>query len=92
MLRTYDVNCPYCNTNLKINHNDGYGYEEDELHQQGCSKCLKRFIYTTSIIYHYNTEKADCLNDSEHKYELTKTIPTEAARRRCTVCDEIKDR
>lgn len=88
MYRNYDVRCPYCSEDLKINHDDGYGYEQDELHQQECSKCLKLFTYTTSLIFFYNAEKADCLNEGEHQYEKTRTIPDEAARLRCSTCGD----
>lgn len=86
----YDVNCPYCNAGLNINHDEGYGYEEDELHQQECGKCEKVFVYTTAIIYHYSERRADCLNDGEHKYEPTRTIPVEATRLRCKECGDEK--
>lgn len=86
----YNVNCPYCNENLRIIHDDGYGYEEDTLHQQECRHCLKVFVYTTSIIYLYNASKADCLNEGEHKYVPTKTIPIEATRLRCSECGDEK--
>lgn len=88
--KTYDTNCPYCNASLDINHDDGYGYEENEIHQQECSKCLKTFIYTTGAIYLYSVSKADCLNDREHKYEPTKTFPVEATRLRCSTCGDEK--
>lgn len=86
----YDASCPYCNADIDINHDDGYGYEEDELHQQECNKCLKVFTYRTSIILLYSVDKADCLNGGEHKYEITKTIPIEARRLRCSACEDEK--
>lgn len=60
--------CPYCEKENKINHDDGYGYEEDVVHQQQCGHCDKYFTYTTSISYYYDVSKADCLNGSEHKW------------------------
>lgn len=90
MNKTYDIDCPYCQAGLDIKHDDGYGREEDELYQQECRHCQKIFTYTTSIVYFYNAQKADCLNDGQHKYESTKTFPAEATRLRCTDCgDEI---
>lgn len=88
--RAYDISCPYCNADLDINHDDGCGYEEDKLHQQECSKCLKTFTYTTSIICLYSVGKSDCLNGGEHKYEPTKTFPVEATRLRCKDCGDEK--
>ena len=51
-----DVKCPYCKTEQEINHDDGYGYEEDLEHEQCCVECGKEFNFTTSISYHYSVE------------------------------------
>ena len=48
-----DVNCPYCNDEQEIDHDDGYGYDEDRTHEQRCSKCGKDFEFTTSMSYTY---------------------------------------
>ena len=48
-----DVNCPKCGAGNVINHNDGYGYEEDREHEQRCYECNCKFKFTTSISYHY---------------------------------------
>lgn len=62
-----DINCPYCDNELEINHDDGYGYEEDRRHEQQCGYCNKHFTFTTSISFHYEAEKADCLNGQPHQ-------------------------
>jgi hypothetical protein len=49
-----EVDCPYCKHNQEINHDDGYGYDEDNDHEQYCSNCGKYFRYTTHIIFHYD--------------------------------------
>jgi hypothetical protein len=72
-----DVNCPYCGAPQEINHDDGRGYSEDDKHEQQCNECEKIFVFTTSISYYYEAEKADCLNDGEHNYKRTHTIPRE---------------
>ena len=51
-----DVTCPYCGTEQEINHDDGYGYEEDRSHEQGCTDCCKTFKFTTGISYNYEVE------------------------------------
>jgi glutaredoxin len=33
-----DVQCPYCNADIDIDHDDGYGYEEDKTFMQTCKK------------------------------------------------------
>ncbi len=83
-----DVNCPYCDSPQEINHDDGYGYEEDCTHQQECGDCGKTFTFTTSISFDYEAEKADCLNEhGHHKYKLTITYPKKCTRMRCETCD-----
>jgi endogenous inhibitor of DNA gyrase (YacG/DUF329 family) len=84
----HDVKCPYCGTDQEINHDDGYGYEEDELHNQECHECGKTFVFTTSIHIDHEAQKADCLNGGEHKWELTLTFPPKFARGRCSQCGQ----
>jgi hypothetical protein len=83
-----DASCPYCGKAQEINHDDGYGFEEDRKHEQQCGFCGKYFTYTTSIHYYYETFKADCLNGSEHKFKPTMTFPKEYTRMQCTDCEE----
>lgn len=52
-----DVNCPYCGHAQDINHDDGYGYDENENHEQDCTKCGEPFGYTTGIIFVYHVFK-----------------------------------
>ena len=33
-----DVECPYCYADQEINHDDGYGFDEDQLYEQECSE------------------------------------------------------
>jgi len=83
---TPDVKCPYCSEGQEINHNDGYGYKEDFPYDQQCSKCSKKFVYTTSIIYCYNAKKADCLNGSEHNYKFNLIFPRFLSEMSCIDC------
>lgn len=83
-----DTECPYCGAEQEINHDDGYGYEEDELHEQQCSECEKQFVYTTAISFHHHASKADCLNGSPHDYKKTSTYPPEYAKLRCSMCGD----
>lgn len=86
-----DTECPYCNTEINICHDDGYGYEEGVIHQQECSKCGKTFVYDTSISFHYSTSKADCLNGQSHDYKPNKTYPIEFTKMACSMCDDRRD-
>ncbi len=82
-----DVECPYCGEGQEINHDDGYGYDEDERHEQQCSDCDKYFTFTTSISYYYEADKADCLNDADHVLEMSKAYPREYSDMRCRDCE-----
>lgn len=86
-----DLECPYCEKELDINHDDGFGYEEDIKHEMECPYCEKRFVFTTSISYYYEPEKADCLNDGNHNYELTHTYPKEFSKMRCSMCGDERE-
>jgi hypothetical protein len=85
-----DVVCPYCGVGQEINHDDGYGYEDDCIHEQECHECRKTFAYTTSISFNYEVKKADCLNDGEHQFEATNTYPRQYTRMRCRACGETR--
>ena len=85
-----DIECPYCGQGLEINHDDGQGYEEDTSHEQECYHCGKTFLFTTSISFSYESNKADCLNGGEHKYETTMTVPRKRTKYRCSDCDHEK--
>jgi len=86
---SHDTNCPYCQAEIEINHDDGYGYGDDQ-YQQTCRSCGKAFVFTTTTVHYYDVEKADCLNGGEHKWKRTCTIPREFERMRCEMCGEEK--
>jgi hypothetical protein len=86
-----DINCPYCDAELDINHDDGFGYEENVKHQMECSHCEKQFVFSTSISFDYKPEKADCLNGKNHKYELSHTCPKEFSKMVCSDCDDERE-
>ena len=48
-----DVQCPHCGKRQNINHDNGYGYEEDERYTQ-CCPCGKEFGFSTNISYDYS--------------------------------------
>lgn len=81
--------CPYCDTEVEICHDDGYGYEESTIHHQECHNCNKVFVYETSIVIYHNLSKAPCLNEeTPHEFKRTITYPKTCSRMRCTVCEE----
>jgi hypothetical protein len=83
-----DLNCPYCDEELDINHDDGFGWEENEKHQMQCKYCKKYFVFSTQISIYYYAKKAECLNNGNHKWKLTATFPRELSQMFCTKCDE----
>ena len=83
-----DVVCPYCGEGQEICHDDGLGYEEDRIHEQECGKCEKIFVFTTSISFYYEANKADCLNGEEHKRKSMPSIPFYPKRTVCEDCGE----
>ena len=86
-----DVNCPYCNVEIEICHDDGFGYEEGELHEYDCYACGKNFVFETSIVIYHEAFPADCLNGAEHKFEKTHTYPVKYAKLRCEDCGLEKE-
>lgn len=86
-----DANCPYCNAEVEINHDDGYGREEDQIHQQECHECGKTFTYTTFIHFSYDLEQAPCLNEGgSHNFKPMRTYPACFTELQCTFCGERK--
>ncbi len=82
-----DMECPYCDANQEVNHDDGAGYDESERHEHECSECEKTFIFTTSVSYNYYPEKADCLNGGAHDLKISATYPREYSHMGCRDCD-----
>jgi hypothetical protein len=86
-----DVECPYCEAWQEIDHDDGYGYQEDELYEQECSECGKTFGYETMIIYSYAAKKLPCSNGEDHCLEEYKVIPHEfgVGKKKCKWCGDV---
>lgn len=86
-----DLNCPYCDAEVEINHDDGFGYTEGVLHQQQCPQCKKYFVFETSISFYYEPSAADCLNTGDHHYRQTHTFPAEFTKMRCDLCGKERN-
>ncbi len=85
-----DINCPYCQEELDICHDDGFGYEEGVKHEMECDKCGKSFIFQTQISFDYYPEKSDCLNGAPHDYKASRSYPKEYSKMECTMCDKTR--
>lgn len=85
-----DVDCPYCGKGQEINHDDGYGYTEDEVFTQECVDCGKTFTFTTTTIFYYEAAQAPCQNGEEHSLKEIRGYPSEfyEFKRRCEWCNE----
>lgn len=86
-----NLNCPYCDAEIKICHDDGFGYDTDKLHEYECPKCEKKFVFSTYIEFSFTPHKADCLNGGEHEWNKTRTYPKEYSRMKCGNCDEERE-
>ncbi|MDH3981307.1 MAG: hypothetical protein OES84_00225 [Kiritimatiellaceae bacterium] len=86
-----DIECPYCGAEQEINHDDGYGYEEDILHNQECVSCEKIFTFYTSVSFSYKAYTADCLNDGKHSFKRTNTYPIKYTTMKCSMCEEERE-
>lgn len=89
----YDIECPYCGKAQSINHDDGYGFEENEIFQQKC-ECGKIFTFTTSIDY-YEAKKAPCQNGEPHKMKQiwrVQRVINGYEEYRCIFCGYREDR
>lgn len=82
-----DVFCPYCNHEQEINHDDGYGYEEGETHEQECGECDKTFIFTTFVSYSYFVY---CENEDEHILANSEHHPDLYSCQKCDYCEVRK--
>lgn len=82
----YDVECPYCGEWQEIVHDDGYGYTEDDTHEQECPYCDMTFAYNTHISFDYTANKAPCLNGAEHNMKENFGVPKEYIFLECVDC------
>ena len=86
-----DANCPYCEKDIEICHEDGYGYEEGEVYEQECCECCKIFGYTTMVTYSYKEFKLPCSNGEPHDLVDIVGSPKEffVGKKRCKNCKTI---
>lgn len=86
--------CPYCHASVEINHDDGYGMSEDEMHSQECRECGRTFAYETVIVVEHVMHAAPCLDDEDAVHSFEQFIRTsmegddvaERRMRRCRHC------
>ena len=83
-----NAECPYCGHGVEINHDDGYGYKQDETYEDECDHCGNIFVYSVDWSITYYTEKAPCLNGEEHKMKDVVYFPKREDEiwKRCEYC------
>lgn len=86
-----DIECPYCEFEQGVNHDDGQNYEEGVLHHMECEQCEKNFTFYTAISFYYESQKADCLNGGEHNWRQIATYPKEYTKMGCKDCGEERE-
>lgn len=83
---SYDVECPYCAWPQDIDHDGGYGYQENETFEQECSSCGKTFVYRTTMWFEYKVKTAACLYGVKHDLVATKTWLVGNTKMECRAC------
>lgn len=86
-----DLECPYCEKELDVCHDDGFGYEEGVKHQMECGHCGKSFVFETSISFYYEPDRADCLNDGNHDWKPQVCYPKEFTKMECSMCGDLRE-
>ena len=86
-----NAECPYCGNEVEIDHDDGYGYEEDKLFEQDCPHCGKTFGYRTTLHYYYDAKKVPCFNGEPHKWkEIVHDSTFYEWRKVCEYCGDYR--
>ncbi len=83
------VECPYCEKYVELWDDDIH--EEDTTHERECNHCGKNFVFTTSILFSFESEKADCLNGFDHDWKISNTYPRAFSGMICSMCDKRRE-
>lgn len=75
-----DIRCPKCGTEQEVNHDDGYGYAEDETFEQDCVECGYEIHFTTRVSFDYNVYCSD-------QHELYQPLDDKPDFYMCENCD-----
>ena len=96
-----EIECPYCGYTYDLCHDDGAFYNtNEEPEEEECPECEKTYLVTPSISWHFEAQKADCLNGESCTMERAGTslhhrLPegTKAGRYTCETCykEEYRD-
>ena len=87
----YDIECPYCGSELEVCNDDPSIYDESVAHEMECDICNKMFVFSTCIGFNFSPKKADCLNDDKHNFKPTVTVPAEFTKMRCRTCGQERE-
>ena len=79
--------CPYCLTYQEICHDDGYGLDEGQVYEQGCSNCGRIFGFEVMHSIDYYTRRLPCANKKPHKWVTRPSFPAkERSKVECVWC------
>ena len=83
-----NIECPYCKESYELDYESDAFANEGEAEEEECPNCGKMFMVTASILWCFESEKADCLNDGKHNWEQMTGSPSEhfVGRFRCSNC------
>ena len=83
-----DMNCPYCDADIEVCTDDGYGCDESITYQEECHNCGKLFVFTTGFSQDFYQEKSDCLNGAEHEWREYIARLKRHTSMTCKICNE----
>lgn len=66
------MSCPYCDEDVEENDDC---HKPDELYENECPHCERKFVYTLEYSKDYYPHKADCLNGDPHDYRERVVCP-----------------
>ncbi len=84
-----EIECPYCESDCGVPDEPRGDGEYD---RETCGNCEKSFVYFATYSVDYYSEKAPCLNGTEHNWEQIVGVPVEyfKGKFRCEYCQEEK--
>ena len=85
-----DINCPYCTYGQNVDTTE-MDCGQDSSHEIECINCEKTYVCFVDVKILFKSQKADCLNDGKHDFELTHTHPKALSKMRCKSCFDERE-
>lgn len=71
----HDLYCPYCDAEIEVCNDDGFGLDESRPWPMDCPHCSNVFVFRSSVSWTYVAMRADCLNGGEHNMTSYRHYP-----------------